>query len=150
PGSNAVLFTTSTAEVETFDDALIGVVHSKTGQRKVLVEGGTHPRYSPSGHLIYARLGNLLAIRFDPDRLAVAGQPFTVLEGVSMSVNTGVANYDVSASGDLIYVPGSPDKGARTLFWVDRNGKAEPLPSMPPRSYLHPRISPDGRQLAIE
>jgi len=32
---------------------------------------------------------------------------------------------------------------------VDRDGKAEPLP-LPPRSYLHPRFSPDMRQLAIE
>jgi Tol biopolymer transport system component len=35
------------------------------------------------------------------------------------------------------------------LYWVDRSGKAEKLP-LPPRSYLHPRISPDGRRLAIE
>jgi Tol biopolymer transport system component len=33
--------------------------------------------------------------------------------------------------------------------WVDRSGKAGPLP-LPPRCYLHPSISPDGRQLAIE
>ena len=35
------------------------------------------------------------------------------------------------------------------LFWVDRSGNAEKLP-LPPRSYLHPRISPDGEKLAIE
>jgi serine/threonine-protein kinase len=33
--------------------------------------------------------------------------------------------------------------------WVDRSGKAEPLP-LPPASYLYPRLSPDGRQLAVE
>jgi serine/threonine-protein kinase len=32
---------------------------------------------------------------------------------------------------------------------VDREGHAERLP-LPARSYLHPRISPDGRRLAIE
>jgi eukaryotic-like serine/threonine-protein kinase len=32
---------------------------------------------------------------------------------------------------------------------LDRNGKAEKLP-LPPRPYLHPRMSPDGRNLAIE
>jgi eukaryotic-like serine/threonine-protein kinase len=98
---------------------------------------------------VYARGGNLLAVRFDPKRLEVTGQPFTVLEGVLMSLNSGVANYDISASGDLIYVPGIADKGERTLVWVDRDGKAEPLP-LPSRSYLHPRLSPDMRQLAIE
>jgi Tol biopolymer transport system component len=32
---------------------------------------------------------------------------------------------------------------------VDRNGRPQKL-ALPPRSYLHPRISPDGRRLAIE
>ena len=66
-----------------------------------------------------------------------------------MSTNSGVANFDVSASGDLFYVSGVADKGQRTLVWVDRDGQVEPLP-LPRRSYLHPRLSPDGRQFAIE
>ncbi len=149
PGGKAILLTVATVDTESFDDALIAVFSDQAQQRKVLVEGGTHPRYSPSGHLVYARNSNLLAVRFDPNRLEVDGQPFTVLEGVLMSRNTGVANFDISASGDLVYVPGKADGGARTLLWVDRSGKAEKLP-LPPRSYLHPRISPDGRKLAIE
>ena len=148
-GTSVVLFTMSTADAETFDDTRIVACDTKTGRRKTLVEGGTHPRYSPSGHVVYARGGNLLAIRFDPTRLDVSGQPFTALEGVLMSVNSGAANFDISASGDLIYIPGVADKGERTLVWVDRDGTVEPLP-LPPRSYLHPRFSPDARQLAVE
>lgn len=149
PGGRAVLFTVATTDSESFDDAGIAVFSPSTGERRILVEGGTHPRYSPSGHLVYGRNGNLLAVRFDPDRLKVTGQPFTVLEGVLMSRNTGVVNFDISASGDLVYIPGKADGGARTLFWVDRNGKEEKLP-LPSRSYLHPRISPDIRKLTIE
>ena len=48
-----------------------------------------------------------------------------------------------------MYVPGVVEGGEHMPVWVDRQGKAEALP-LPPRSYLHPRISPDGRQLAIE
>jgi dipeptidyl aminopeptidase/acylaminoacyl peptidase len=40
-------------------------------------------------------------------------------------------------------------KGHRTLVWVDQSGKAETLP-LPPASYLYPRLSPDGRFLAVE
>jgi serine/threonine-protein kinase len=149
PGTNVVLFTTSTADAETFDETRIVACDTKSGRRRTLIEGGTHPRYSPSGHLVYARGGNLVAVRFDPSRFEVFGQPFTVLEGVLMSVNSGAANFDISASGDLIYIPGVADKGERTLVWVDRDGTAESLP-LPPRSYLHPRFSPDGRQLAVE
>ncbi|PYR53954.1 MAG: hypothetical protein DMF91_27610, partial [Acidobacteria bacterium] len=149
PGGKAAVLTIATTDTESFDDAHIIAFVYATGQKKVLIEGGTHPRYSASGHLIYARNGNLLAVRFDPDRLEVTGQPFTVLEGVLMSRNSGVANFDVSASGDLAYIPGHAEGGARTLAWVNRDGKAEKLP-LPPRSYLHPRISPDSRKLAIE
>ncbi len=149
PGGKAVLLTMATEDSESFDEARIAAVSLRTGQRTVLVERGTHPRYSPSGHLVYARDGKLLAIRFNPDRLEVSGQPVVVLEGVLMSRNTGVANFDISASGDLAYIPGVAEGGARTLVWVDRDGTAEPL-ALPPRSYLHPRISPDARRLAIE
>jgi hypothetical protein len=149
PGGNAVLLTVATVDSESFDDAQIVAVSTQTGQRKVLAERGTHPRYSSSGHVVYAHDGKLLAVRFDPDRLEVSGKPFTVLEGVLMSRNTGVANFDLSASGDLAYIPGIAEGGARTLVWVDRSGNAEPVP-LPSRSYLHPRISPDARRLAVE
>jgi len=149
PGAKAVVYTVANTDAESFDDAHIAAYFTQTGQKKILVEGGTHPRYSPSGHLVYARSGKLLAVRFDPDRLQVTGQPVPVLEGVLMSRNTGVANFDISAGGDLVYVPGICDGGARTLYWVNRSGHAEKLP-LPAKSYLHPRISPDARKLAIE
>jgi eukaryotic-like serine/threonine-protein kinase len=149
PGGKGILITVGTADSETFDDAHIAVLNTETGQTKTVVEGGTHPRYSSSGHLLYARDGKIFAVRFDANRLKTIGQPFTVLEGVLMSRNSGVANYDVSAGGDLVYIPGIEDKGDRTLVWVDREGNAEPL-KLPPRPYLHPRISPDMHQLAVE
>ena len=149
PGGDTVLFTVATAESESFDDASLVAWSSGSGRRKVLVEGGTNPQYSPSGHLVYARNGELLAVRFDPRKLQVSGEPRTVLEGVLMSRNTGAANFDVAANGDLVYVPGKAEGGERNLYWVDRNGRSEKLP-LPPRSYLRPRISPDGRRLAIE
>jgi serine/threonine-protein kinase len=149
PGGQAVLLTVATKDSESFDDAQIAVFSVRTGTRRVLVEGGTRPRYSPSGHLVYARNGNLLAVRFDPNALEIRGQPMTVLEGVLMSRNTGVANFDISASGDLVYIPGKADGGARTLYWVNRRGTPEKL-ALPPRSYLHPRLSPDARKLAVE
>jgi hypothetical protein len=148
PGGKAVLVTVTTADFTSFDEARIVALSPRTGHRKILLEGGTHPRYS-SGYLLYAHDGKILAVSFDPAHLEVRGQPFTVLEGVQMSRNTGVASFDVSASGDLAYISGICDGGARTLVWVDRNGRAEPVP-LPAKSFLHPRLSPDDRRLAIE
>jgi len=41
-----------------------------------------------------------------------------------------------------------PPPPPRTLVWVDRAGTEQPL-SAPPRAYANPRISPDGRRLAV-
>src|SRR5207249_5557623 len=127
----------------------IGVVSLDSGEKKILIEGGTGARYSPSGHLVYARGGKLLAVPFDPKKLQVTGQPVPVVDGVFMSSNTGMAAFSISADGSLVYAVGAVEGGARVPVWVDRKGTATPLP-LPPRSYLHPRLSPDVRQLAIE
>jgi hypothetical protein len=50
PGGQAVLFTiTSPGGI---DNAQVAVLDLKTGMQKVLVRGGSHARYVPSGHLV--------------------------------------------------------------------------------------------------
>jgi len=82
PGANAVLLTMTNADTETFHDAKIVAFVPRTGEKRTLVEGGANPRYSRSGHLVFARDGKLLAVRFDPTALKVSGQPAVVVEGV--------------------------------------------------------------------
>src|ERR1051325_8242947 len=72
-----------------------------------------------------------------------------VAEGGLMTTNNGSACFDVSSKGAVAYAVGVAEGGKRTLVWVDRQGKAEPLP-LPQRSYLFPRISPDQKTLAVE
>ena len=149
PSGKALLFTIGKSDTDSYDDADIGVLSLETGKKKILVQGGTSARYSPSGHLIYARGGKLLAVAFDAQKLEVTGQPFPVVDGVFMSSNTGMAAYSISADGRLVYAAGPVERGARVPVWVDRRGRSTPLP-LPPRPYLHPRLSPDGGQLAVE
>jgi len=149
PSGKAILFTVGMADSYSYDDADIGVLSLDTGKKRILIRGGTSPRYAPSGHLIYARAGTLLAVAFDPEKLEVTGQPFPAANGVFMSANTGMAAFSVSAAGDLAYAAGPEERGTRLPVWVDKNGHESALP-VKPQSYLHPRISPDGRQLAIE
>ena len=49
-----------------------------------------------------------------------------------------------SSSGTLGYVP----PAAHSLVWVDRKGRAKPV-GAPRRTYTGPRLSPDGRRLAV-
>jgi len=149
PGGKAIIFTVVSSGMESYNDARIELQVLGTKDRKILVQGGFGPRYSPSGHIVYANAGNLYALPFDPGKLEATGPPIKVVEGVQMSTNTGAAYFDVSGTGSLAYVPGVVEGGNRTLVWVDRQGQAETLP-LPPRSYLFPRISPDGKTLAME
>lgn len=149
PGGKAILFQIAAGGMETYDDARIAVQSLETGERKTIIEGGMCPQYSPTGHIVYARDGKLLAVPFDLKRLEVTGKPVVVLEGVFMCVNTGVAFYNLSSSGTLAYAPGVILGGRRELVWVDRNGKEEPIP-LPPKPYLHPRISPNQKFIAVE
>jgi Tol biopolymer transport system component len=149
PDGKTILYTASVADTESYDDARIFAYSLATKQKKLLIQGGTSPQYAPSGHLVYARNGKLLAVPFDARKLEVTGDPFPVMEGVFMSITTGMASYAISRDGDLMYSPGGIEGGQRTPLWVDRNGIAKALP-VPPRSYLHPRLSPDERRLAIE
>ena len=149
PGGRAILFMIGGGGMDTYDDARIAVQSLETGERKIVIDGGMAPSYSPTGHIVYARGGKLLAVPFDLKRLAVTGLPVPLVDGVFMCVNTGAAHYSLSANGTLAYAPGVVLGGERQLVWVDRRGKAEPLP-LPPRPYLHPRLSPDGKRLAVE
>lgn len=149
PDGQAIIYTVASGEIASYDDARIELFDLRTKQRKTLLTGGTSAVYSPSGHIVYARAGKLLAAPFDLTRREVTGGSFEVLDGVLMSTNTGVANFALSRRGDLAYIPGAVEGGRRTLVWVDRTGKEEPLP-LPPASYLYPRLSPDGRFLAVE
>src|SRR6266581_8053661 len=146
PGAKAVLFTNGGGA--SFDDARIAVQSLETGERRTLLEGGTYARYVPSGHLVYAHAGGLLAVPFDLKRLEVTGTPVSILEGVSMSSLNGVAQFSFSGDGSLAYVSGGLSVGERTLLWVDRKGAAQPIPA-PPRGYISPRLSPDGQRLAV-
>jgi serine/threonine-protein kinase len=154
PGGRGVLLTITVAGQA--DKAEVAVLDLKTGQRKTLIRGGSQAEFvDPSGgtgqggYLIYAAAGTLRAIRFDPDRLEVLGDPVTVVEQV-MTKPTGAANYAASQQGTLFYVPSgvSVQMSPRSLVWVDRKGREEPI-NAPLRAYGTPRISPDGTRLLL-
>lgn len=149
PGGKALVYVVGGGGMDTWDDARIVAHVLATGERKVIIEGGMGPSYSATGHLLYAREGKLLAVPFDADRLEVTGAPVPVIDGVFMCVNTGSAHYSLGGNGTLAYAPGIVLGGRRELVWVDRNGKEEPIP-VPARAFLHPRLSPDDKNLAVE
>jgi len=149
PGGRAVLFTL--ARTGDWDAAQIVVQSLDTGMRHVIVEGGADARYVPTGHLVYALGNTLLAVPFDVATLAVKGGPVPLVEDVARGEVTGAAHFAMSSGGALVYVPtdAADAAQARTLVWVDRQGREEPIKA-PARPYFDPRLSPDGTRVALE
>jgi eukaryotic-like serine/threonine-protein kinase len=146
PGGRAILFTVRPARPESGIE--IAAFDLATRTRKNLLTGGTQPFYSPTGHLVYAAAdATLRAVPFDAERLEVRGEPKTVATGVMANTN-GLVNYAVSDNGTLVYVPGALPASPR-LAWVDRSGREELLPA-PAMNYAYARVSPDGKQVALD
>ena len=146
PGGQAVLFTITAAGG--INNAAIAVLDLETGAQKILLRGGSAPRYLPSGHLVYAAAGSLRAVAFDLKRLEVSGAPVPVVSELVTGPD-GAADFDVASDGTLVYVRGGLQEPARALTWIDREGREEPIQA-PVRAYQYLRISPDGTRVAID
>jgi Tol biopolymer transport system component len=110
---------------------------------------GSQAQYLPSGHLLYhaaaVREGELHAVAFDQEALAVHGTPVSVIDTVFRAQSSGAAYFAAAQNGTLIFAPGGY---ARTLVRVDRNGRRTSLTD-DRRGFRHPEISPNGRQVAV-
>ena len=156
PGGRHLLLTAGKAQPSIADrwtGAQILAHDVKSGERKTLVEG-TDGSYLSTGHLAYVIGGTLYATRFDPERLELEGGAVPVVEGVRRSPlgGSGVAWFGVSDTGTLAYIPGpaSLSSAQVDVGFVDRKGQGQVTPlKLPPAAYDNPRISPDGRRLAV-
>jgi serine/threonine-protein kinase len=118
----------------------------RTGERRRIIEGGVFPRYLPTGHLVYMVEGTLMRVPFDATRRQVTGDSAPAVEGVNRA---GSAHFAVSDTGVLVYIPGPARGGQDDVLLYDRKSAVTPLP-LPRGSYSNPRVSPDGKQLAVQ
>ena len=148
PNLKGVLFTAWSGSAE---DSRLAVVSLETGAVSYLLAGGSHPRYSLTGHIVYGVGGTLWAVGFDADRLELTdNNPVPVVENVHTR-GTGAVNFALAGNGSLVYMTGAGDAGGaqRSLVWVDREGREEPL-ATPLLPYQTPSVSPDGTRVAFD
>jgi serine/threonine-protein kinase len=160
PNGQDVLFGAGTADaaaraaagtpLSRLDSSQIVVQNLQSGTRKVVVQAGSEVHYIPTGLLIYTIGGTVYAVPFDLKKLQVTGGPVPVLEGVrrAFGAQTAATFLSFSDDGSLIWVAGSGDETLRILALVDRSGSRKVL-SLPHAGYDMPRISPDGKHLAV-
>ena len=142
-----IIFTVKQNNIASFDEAIIVGQRLDTGERTVLVRGGTYGRYVPSGHLIYARGEKILAVPFDVATLEVNGPPVQVEEGGWLNRGSGDAYMAFSSTGAFAFAPLGPFSFENVfLSWIDRRGNMKQLLDRA-RAYYGATISPDGQKI---
>jgi len=155
PGGEDLLFTVAAvggaAPTARWDTAQVVVQNLQSGNRKVVVQAGSEGRYASTGHLTYVVGATAYAIPFDLKRMEPSGGPVPMFDGVRRSAQsqTAAAQYSFSDDGSLVWVPGGVNADApRVLALVDRSGGRKLLP-LPAAGYDTPRVSPDGKRIAV-
>ena len=123
----------------------IEAVRLDTGERRPVLADATMPLLGPDNRLLFYRQDRLMASAFDPAALTATGVPVPVLED-SADLSAGTTAADASTTGTIVYAPRA---ATRRLVWVSRHGLEEPVIDVA-RSYLNPRLSPDGSRIVLQ
>jgi len=121
PSGTTILFLAQTAEAGARnDESAIEALDLSSGKRTRLIATNSSPLFSPGGQILFWRDGALLAARFDPSSLNVAGDPAPIAAPVAFTQNEHVLA-TVSNEGTLVYREGNRGTFS-SLVWLDRNG----------------------------
>jgi serine/threonine-protein kinase len=144
PGDAGLLFR-SVANSEGRRDQIEALVGA-TRERKVVLTGGGYPLYAPSGHLVFARGSDLLAMPFDVRRMQVTGPAVRAVTDVGVDLSGGPLA-SVAPNGSLAYAPAA--NGTSHLVWVTRQGVEQPIADSATR-YQSPRLAANGRTIVVQ
>jgi serine/threonine-protein kinase len=152
PGGKHLLFTTVSGAGSTENSGNVALLALDSGEFRTIISGGFNAKYSPTGHIVFARADTLWAAPFNLDSLQVTGPELPLFDGVEYNSNVGDVIYDFSDDGLLVYLIGGEANQSigdeRVPVWVDRQGN-EQVVNVPPAAYWGPQISPDGTRVAF-
>jgi eukaryotic-like serine/threonine-protein kinase len=154
----SILFTVRrrVTSASTPEDMDLAMLRKGSRLHRIVVTGGADGRFVPTGHIVYARGGTLMAVPFDTSRQEIDGDAVSLISDLAQASNvpasnwdTGAAQFATSGAGVLAYVPGGtiPEVPA-SLVWVTPSGTVDPLP-VRPGPYIAPRLSPRGDRVAV-
>jgi serine/threonine-protein kinase len=116
----------------------------------IVAENGFTPTWAPTGHVVYQQgVGSsLVALPFDPERLASTGAAFPVLGDLGARVSFQVRMFSIANDGTLAFIPATQRPDHASLVWLDEDGRETPIAEID-RVADTPRISHDGTRIAF-
>jgi eukaryotic-like serine/threonine-protein kinase len=145
PDGKTVLFTIWFGSVKQSE---IAAASLDDGKVVPLGISGATPLGVVDDHLVYLNAeGAAMAMPFDLRGLRGVGTPTSVQTEIRVQSGGGSDHNEafLSHAGGLVYLRGNDN---RRLVWVDRRGAPTPVPAAA-REFVHVRLSPSGRQVAV-
>jgi eukaryotic-like serine/threonine-protein kinase len=144
PDGRTIVFTLWSGALATAELAMTSLDDGKVSRLELK---GIRPLAVLDGALVYVQAdGAVMAVPLDASRRRARGRPVPVLDPVPVEpANNGNSAIFVSPGGALVV--GSGIRRSR-LSWISRDGTAHPI-SPETRGFLLPRLSPDGRRIAV-
>jgi hypothetical protein len=124
----------------------VGSLDSK--EKRFVVGATANAAYAAPGYLLFCRDKDLLAQRFDPEHLAVTGEPTTILTEIQYHPQIRRAVYAVSNNGFLAAQTGSGVALSQPV-WFDRKGNEVGVVGEP-AVYQNVFLAPNERLLAVD
>ena len=137
------------SDVSNWDTGTLRIETRPGEPGKVVLRGGYHGRYVPTGHLLYVHAGTLYGVRFDLDRLETTSSPVPVIEHIAATPISGSAQYSFASDGTLAYIQGSTPSADARIHWLNPRGETSALKTTP-GTWGSPRFSPDGKRIALQ
>jgi Tol biopolymer transport system component len=116
-------------------------------QTQFLMRSHTNAEYSEAGYLVFMRERKILAQPFDVRKLALNGDPVTLIEQAHFTISAAYTPLSVFSNHLLIYrAKNNPNM---QLAWYDRSGKQLSVVGAP-GEYHWLNLSPDSKQVILE
>ncbi len=119
----------------------------RSQETKFLLASESNAAYASPGYLLFWREGSLMAQPFDARRVELTGKAVPIADHVLFSAGQSFGVFSVSQNGVLGLQAG--DVSGNQLSWFDRTGKQLNVISGAHDVVVGPRLSPDGRKLAV-
>jgi len=109
-----------------------------------LVNADTRGTWLPSGWLLWVQGESLLAQRLDLDQAKLTGEPVYIADSIAREAGTRASTAN---NGLIAYRRAAPK--LLQLQWFDRSGALLGAVGESDSTYQLPRVSPDGRRIAV-